>query len=121
MNNTSQTDMGGGTLKMLCRRLESLANITATTEADWRVSIGRELTTAWHVETESYVTLAGGGPDSEEHTLDLPGMTTTTIRRKMLAEGGGCLSVQLIKERRKILADRTARQARQARANTTGE
>lgn len=101
------------TLVMLSKRILALCDITVTLPQDWFVDFGQHgLATCYHQESGAYITICGGGPDGEEHMLDTPGLTTTAERRKKLADGGGALAYLLIRERKRMLADRATRAAR---------
>lgn len=97
-------------------RLKTLAAITATQPAEWQIAFGPgPKVRAEHSATTTYITLLGGGEDSEEHILDQSGMCPTTKRIEMLRAGGGALGFLLIKEHHAAIRNNRTRQARRER------
>jgi hypothetical protein len=110
----------GALLVSLGRRMAVLCDLTATIPADWQIEfrhrIGLESQVTATSASGAYITLIGGGPDSEEFLLDEKGLTSTARRRLMLTRGGFALGSLLIREHRKLKQDRITRSEKKGKS-----
>ena len=105
----------GALLVALGRRMTVLCDITATVPADWSIVFRNGSVTATST-SGAYISLIGGGQDSEELLFDEKGLTSTARRRLMLTRGGFALGSLLIREHRKLKQDRITRSEKKGKS-----